>query len=1226
MTRLLGLAAFELRYQSMRLTFLATLLCLAFIPFALVATGFGPRADAVNGAFIVTESLAIVSLVSVFALPLLCVHAMLRDDEHGMRPLIDVQPVQRGVLLAVRFAVVLSLLLAVLLCCTALLAALPAVLPVRPDRLVAFELAPYARAFVWLVLPNALWCTAILCAVAAATRSTLATFVGAVCIYAGYLVTALMVDSPLMAGTRPSTPELLARVAVLDPFGLSAFFEQTRYLPPTQRSDYVLQVRGHLLQNRLLVLGLAALCVAPLLWLDARAARGTARLRVLGAWWPRRVRRVVNADRVTPATHVVPIVQPHTHGLFSWWQTARAVAALESRVLLRSWPLLLLLVVWVVVISIEADGQLRSGDYGTRVMATTSQLAGAVPQALELLGALCVLYFAVEVFGRARVVHFAGIRDATPAAGTAMLAGKLLALFMVPLLLTVTGYGTTVAVHLAAGGLPIEWDVLVAHVLVSLLPLAITTAMAAALHVLLGQRWLAMLAGLVLLVFRGQGAALGAEHPLWRFGAAPAITWSDLSGYGPGLVSWFAFQATWVLGVVVWLTLAAGLWPRGEVLPLLTRLRRAPTLLQQGLGHHGRRALLVVALLFVCTVTGMAWTTTVHQSWTSSREALAHRADYERRYAHLMRVAQPSITHVELSVDIVPRAARAAISGTLQLTNTTTQVVDTLYVTFPTSVARVTWTRRVPQFTVHAADSVQRVYTLALARPLLPDSTMVLPLDVQLDGGGIRADGNPVDIVANGTYLHSTEFLPRFGFVRGRVLRDSVERQALGLPVLRDTMLLAPASHSDSLSAAAAQQGQSPAWYSATVTIHTDHDQVAHGPGQLVSSSEAEDSGAGAPSGRRSFTYARRTPGTPAFVISSGRYAVLRDTVHTAYGAIPVEVWHNPRHAAPAARLLAVSARSLTQLVQDFGAYPHDVLRVIEVSSQWRFGAYAMPGSIYLTESRGMLSDARADDVDLLLRRIGHEIAHEWWGHAVNPLDVEGRLLLVETLARYAEQLLVQRTQGEATVRAMLGFEEDRYFRSRWVGERPLLTIIDEDGLFYGKGALAMHAMRHLLGDSVVLRVARNVLTTHAGPRGTATAAGFVEALMTAAPDSAARRVVHEWFAERVIYDFAVDTAALLPSDAGTAVTAKFRVTRTALVDSAGQSVERTQPLDGEMLPVGLRGRDGRWDMLRARAVRGVVVLDTVVRWPVERVEIDAERVWLERDRSDNGKQRSTGT
>jgi len=1209
MSRILGLAAFELRYQTWRFTFLATLLTLAFVPVALVATGFGPRADAVNGAFIVTESLALLSLMSVFALPLLCVHAALRDGEHGMRGLVDAQPVSRGLLLAVRFGGVLTLVLGILALCTVLLALLPSVFPPRPDRIVAFSAAPYLRAFVWIVLPNALWCTALLFAVAAASRSTLATFVASVCIYAGYLVTALMVDSPLMAGTRPPTPELLARAALLDPFGLSAFFEQTRYLAPNERSQYVLEASGHLLQNRALVLLLTALCAAPLLWFDERVAqRGNAGARAT-TWW-RRIGKSAHATlhSVSPVrAHSLPVAQPTDA---SWWQVMRGVAALESRLLLRSWPLLLLLVVWVVVIAIEADGQLRSGDYGTRVLASTAQLADAVPQALELLGALCVLYFGVEVFGRERVVHFAGIRDATPAKSTALLTGKLVALFMVPLLLTLTGYGTTVVLHVVSGGLPIEWDVLAAHVLVSLLPLTITTVMAAALQGILGQRWLAMLAGLFVLLFASQGAGLGAEHPLWRFGAAPSIAWSDLSGFGPGLRSWLAFQFTWCPAALVLLLIAAGLWPRGEVGSLTSRLRRAPVLLRQGLGAGGMRVLALILLLFGSTMAGMTWLTTVRHPFTTTRANIARRVHYEQRYGHLRGIAQPSISHVALTVSLEPTAARAHIRGTLRLTNTTPTPVDTLYATFPLGVARVAFDSLPLPLRLVAADSQHLVFTIALGASLQPDSSVTLPIAAVMDNGGIRADGNAIDIAANGTYLHSSEFLPRFGFMRGRVLRDSVERVAQGLPPLIDSLLL-PATHIDSLQRAVAEHGQNPGWFSALVTVETDIDQMALGPGRLVSQSR---SGA-----RSTFTYERAQAGTPAFVIAGGRYSVLADSVRTAHGVVPVEVWHNPRHAEPAARLLRVASTSLEQLVRDFGPYPHEALRVVEVSSLWRFGAYAMPGSIYLTETRGMLSDAREGSVDLLLRRIGHEVAHEWWGHAVNPLDVEGRLLLVETLARYAEQLLVTRAQGEAVVHDMLGFEEDRYFRSRWQGEKSLLTMIDDDGLFYGKGALAMHAMRHLLGDSVVLGAARAVLAREAGPRGAATAAGFVQLLENAAPDSATRATVREWFAERVIYDFAVDSAVLTANGSGTRVNARFTVTRTAYVDSSGQSVERTQPLDGVMVPVGMRDASGRWQVIPVRATRGVVVLDRVVPVRVARVEIDPERVWLERDRSDNG-------
>ncbi len=194
-----------------------------------MSTQFGPASAAINGPYIVTETVGIITLVSVFALPMLCISAAVRDDEYRIRELIGSTPVLRGQLLASRFVGVLLAALAVVGSSMVVLAASPFVLGIRADRLVAFHPTSYVSAFAMLVVPNALFCAALLYLVAAASRSTLATFVASIAIYIGYAVTAMMVDSPLMAGTRPPTPELLARAALLDPFGLSAFFEQTRY-------------------------------------------------------------------------------------------------------------------------------------------------------------------------------------------------------------------------------------------------------------------------------------------------------------------------------------------------------------------------------------------------------------------------------------------------------------------------------------------------------------------------------------------------------------------------------------------------------------------------------------------------------------------------------------------------------------------------------------------------------------------------------------------------------------------------------------------------------------------------------------------------------------------------------------------------------------------------------------------------------------------------------------
>src|SRR5436190_4085509 len=217
-----GIIGFEWRYQTRRLSYAATVVMMAFVSFGIVVMGLGPVWAAVNGSYIVMETVGVVTLMSVFALPMLSVGAAVRDDEHRMRELIESRPVPRGLLMAGRFVGVLAAALAVMAIALVVQAA-SAQLFVRPERVMAFNATTYVRAFVLLVIPNIFFCAAFLHFVASWSRSTLATFVASIAIYAGYFVTAMMVDSPLMAGTRPPTPELLARVALLDPFGLSAF-------------------------------------------------------------------------------------------------------------------------------------------------------------------------------------------------------------------------------------------------------------------------------------------------------------------------------------------------------------------------------------------------------------------------------------------------------------------------------------------------------------------------------------------------------------------------------------------------------------------------------------------------------------------------------------------------------------------------------------------------------------------------------------------------------------------------------------------------------------------------------------------------------------------------------------------------------------------------------------------------------------------------------------------
>ncbi len=186
------------------------------------------------------------------------------------------------------------------------------------------------------------------------------------------------------------------------------------------------------------------------------------------------------------------------------------------------------------------------------------------------------------------------------------------------------------------------------------------------------------------------------------------------------------------------------------------------------------------------------------------------------------------------------------------------------------------------------------------------------------------------------------------------------------------------------------------------------------------------------------------------------------------HGGVEVEVYFHPAHGENVARMLRAATRTLDLLGEQLGPYPHSALRIAEVPAGWDFGASRDAGLVYLTEDRGFLTDLRdARHVDLVSKRVAHEVAHQWWGHLLDPADVEGSLTLVETLTRHADLRVLESLQGEEALREVHAYELGRYLSGRAeLGEREpsLERVAGEAHVFYSKGALVMASVEELLG------------------------------------------------------------------------------------------------------------------------------------------------------------------
>ena len=1109
-----ALALFEWRLQTRRLLFALAALGFAGMCALLAATGHGPDGVLRNGPWNVAGMAGLLSLPAILVATVVVASAALRDAETGMAPLVHAAPLTRTDLLLGRFAGAMAVAAVVLALGFLVLAVLPVAIgaeevgPLRPGA--------YLWAFGVLALPNLLVSGAALYGVAALTRSSLATYVTAIGLYLGYFGASFLMGSPMMAGSEPATGALLARAAVLDPFGVMAVYAQTRTWTPNLKSTEAVVLTGPLLVNRLLWLAVAA------------AGLGVVHAR----WRPeavtRQPRRRVQADLSAPTAAYAPVLP--TGGA---WTAFGASLRQGLRFLVTSRPLWVLAVVWAYV-AWEVLGVTDGAEYGTRQWPTTGLLLGQLRGVLLDVGAVAVVYVGAELAWRDRSTGMDALLDATAAPDGARFAARVATLVAGAAVLVGIAMIAVVGVQRAEGGAALEPLRHLAFAATTLGPLALLAVAVLALQALVPNRYVGLLAGAVLAVSMRRGGAVGLEHPMLRFADGPVL---PASAFGPSahvVTSFVGLMAFWVVVAVALALVAPALAPRGPIEPLRQRFAALPA----RLGVRGRRRALAAGVAVAVVGGWTAYQTTAAAGFETSRAQLAWRADYERAYARIDGLPEPRPVALRAAIDLRPEAQAADVAGTLRVVNREAVAIDTVWVTVrrDLDLDALTLDGAAP------AVSDERFGMHAFAGPLAPGDTATLAFRVRLQPRGLSVDGGDRSVVADGTYLTSMRVIPEVGYLSSFEVEDTRDRRRLGLPP-KDTEAVPIVS----------EAGPNPIGMTLDLTVSTAPGQTTVAPGDL-SRAWTED-------GRPHARFVTATPVTPVFGVASARYE--RHAVE--HGGVTLEVYAHPAHGANVPRMLRAATASLDVLGAAWGRYPHRTLRIAEVPAGWPFAGFAFPGLIAFTEDRGFLTDPRdADRLDLVSRRVAHEVAHQWWGHTARPTGGPGDVFLVESMAKYGEQKVIRALYGDGQVARLVAYDRDRYAwgRTEAAGpEPPLADMTDQPHLYYGKGAVVMNGLYGLLGEDAL----DAALATLMRPERRVSPDDWRAAVRAVALPEA-RPLVDDWTRRVVLYDLGVERATAAPrADGRFDVAVHLRTTRT--------EGDRQLPID-EPLDLGVYAED----------------------------------------------------
>jgi ABC-type transport system involved in multi-copper enzyme maturation permease subunit len=1036
---LLGITGFEIRYQLRNPVFWVAVAIFFLLSFGFTASenvSFGtPGAVHENAPYAIAIANAVLSLFYLFVVTAFVANAIVRDDSSGFAPIVRATRVTRLQIVFGRFigGLIVAWLgfLAVPLGMT-----FGSIMPwVDPETVGPQKLAYYAWPFLIFAVPNILLTCAALFALATTLRSMMAAYIGAIIIFMGYFIT---------TGVIGQKPEYREAFAMWDPYGNGALGEATRYWTQSEMNSRLVDFAGTILLNRLWSIALAAVFLGFTIWRFSMTERAPSkrRLRKLA----RRDARQARVASMVPASGGEAVVARDARpSRLTQFMTRLRV---EVRQVLTSPGLIVL-----TLLSTGFTGLtlwLARSTYGTSDHPTLADMVSNVRNGSAIFLLMIVIFYGGELVWRERDRKINEIIDSTPVPSWVMTVPKMIAIFLVLLIVNSAPMLIGILYQLIKGasfvGLPqyLGWFVIPAAL--NGLQLAI---LAVFVQVLSPNKYVGW--GIILIWFVGTIFLdnMGYSNPLYTYGGDPNVPLSDFVGAGSFWIGKAIFQFYWLCFGVVLAVIAHLLWPRGTDVSLRVRAR--------GMRHYASAAALAVAGIGLAAMAATGayayYNIKVLNRYVTSDELEKYSADYERKYLKYENLPRPTITKVTLDVKLFPKERKLVADGRYDLRNDTGAALrdihvrqgdqDTQFLKLDVAGARLV--SNDPRFGY-------RIYRFD--QPLAPGATTSLTWHSQIWRRGFRASAPATDVIENGTFVNNFDFAPIIGMNRQNLLSDRAKRRRQGLPPE-----LRPAKLED-LSATKRNYIGSD-WVMSDITLTTDAGQTPIAPGSRVSDVTTN--------GRRTAHFVSGAPILNFFSMQSADYKVAsRD-----HNGIKLSVYYHQGHDWNVPRMLNAMGLALDYYRKNFGPYQFDYARIVEFPGYASF-AQAFAGTMPYSESIGFNADTSdPDKIDFTTYVVAHEMAHQYWAHQVIGADMQGGTLTSETLAQYSALMVMKHLYGPDKIRRFLKYELDSYLRNRAgeaVEELPLERVENQQYIHYRKGSLAMYLLQERLGEDAVNR------------------------------------------------------------------------------------------------------------------------------------------------------------
>jgi len=737
---------------------------------------------------------------------------------------------------------------------------------------------------------------------------------------------------------------------------------------------------------------------------------------------------------------------------------------------------------------------------GTTTFPVTYKVTEMLRSTFYLFMLIIITFYAGELIWRERDNKLDGIIHSMPIPNWMLYSSKLSALMMlgVFLMLVVMIFGMFVQIF--KGYFNFQPGLYLTELGINYIEFVLLSVLALTIHTIVNNKYAGHFIMVLYFLTDLFMAQFGLEHNLYKYASSPGITYSAMNGYGHFVGPFLIFKIYWASFAIL---LAIGsnlLWIRGTEANWKSRMKQ----FRQRFTTPAKVGVISALILFIGFGGFIYYNTNILHDFTTTKESRQERAGYEKQYARYENLPQPRITDVNVNLDIFPEKRNFHFDGTYILKNKARTTIDTLIIS-QHSETEIRKMRLSKEFRPVIEDKEVGFYVYKLSSPLQPGDSMNLNFDIAYISKGFKNNGSNTAILENGTFIHSSTYLPSIGYNTSLELSNNKIRKKFGL---KKKPPIAPIG--DTNARMDTYIARNSDWVNFETTVSTRSDQIALAPGYLINQWEEN--------GRTYYHYKMDSKVLNFFAWLSADYKIKRDR----WNDVDIAVYYQEGHEYNVDNMIRSVKKSLDYYTENFSPYQYKQLRILEFP---RFGNYAQsfPNTIPFSESIGFIADVDKDDINYPFWVTAHEMAHQWWAHQVVGGNVEGCTVMSEVLAEYSSAMVMLKEFGNEIIQNLMDHGQDSYLEGRAkerIKEPPMLYVRPRQGyIHYGKGCVAMYSLQDYIGEKNLNQAIREFRDKYAYQQPPfVTSRDFYQYIKNATPDSL-MYLTKDWFERIVLYE-----------------------------------------------------------------------------------------------------------